>query len=130
MPIKNFSGVLEKALIEWRRRQTIARANTSIHTFAKYLGLVSHVTILAWLDKKTEPRIENVNYILPRLEELLGPSVYDDLGLARPSSTDPLLSAIIQNWDQLSLEAQQQISNQIAAYLSQKPALNPNPTDD
>ena len=78
-----FHQVILEALLKWRNTQTKARASVSLNAFAKYLG-VSRPAVSQWLNDKRTPELESLEIILPKLAELLGPSVYEKLGRSRP----------------------------------------------
>ena len=83
MALEDFAEILESAFAEWRKQQTKRRSSVSINSFAEYLG-VSRAIVSYWMRDERTPNIDSVNQIIDKLEALLGPSVYDKLGLSRP----------------------------------------------
>ena len=82
MALENFSEILEEAFAEWRKTQTRKREGVSLNKFAEYLG-VSRAIVSFWLRNIRKPNIDSVNQVIDKLEAILGPSVYDRLGLSR-----------------------------------------------
>ena len=79
---KEFHSILLEALLKWRELQTKSRKSVSLNSFSKYLG-VSRPAVSQWLNDEREPERESLILIAPKLAELLGDSVYDEIGLAR-----------------------------------------------
>lgn len=75
--------------------------------FADHLG-IKQSTISMWYSGQN-PSPENVK----RLSEVLGPEVYDVLGLDRP---DPDLAFIEQQWQNLTPQARRAIRQQAEQY--------------
>lgn len=78
-----FNEILLSALIEWRKQQTEARESVSLNAFSAFIG-ASRPIVSKWLNENNDPSHDSLISIAPKLAELLGPSVYDELGLSRP----------------------------------------------
>jgi transcriptional regulator with XRE-family HTH domain len=78
-----FDQTLLNALIKWRQIQTKNRESVSLNSFADFLG-ISRPAVSQWLNKERTPGFESLIVIAPKLAQLLGPQVYDELGLSRP----------------------------------------------
>jgi transcriptional regulator with XRE-family HTH domain len=115
MNLTKFSFVLEKALIEWRTRQTRQRKSVSLKEFASYLGY-SRPIVSQWLNKNKLPSRGTVEVIFPKLVELLGDEAYDILELSHP---DPHLTRLINIWHKLPEELRKELADHGEKYLSQ-----------
>lgn len=99
--------LLEQALAEWRKQQTLKRESTSLSQFAVFLGY-SRPIVSLWMTEGNNryPSKETIKTIAPKLAEILGSEVYDTLDLPRP---DPDLQKINELWPHLPKNAQAQI---------------------
>lgn len=111
-----FNKTLLAALIEWRNRQTQNRASVSLNAFAAYLG-VSRPIVNRWLNENNDPSFGSLVAIAPKLAELLGPSVYDDLGLARP---DKRLAELKVQYDQVPPEHKDEFLEEVRTLLASR----------
>jgi transcriptional regulator with XRE-family HTH domain len=101
--------VLENALAEWRKRETLKRERTSISRFADYLGY-SQQAVSFWLNGTNPISDEAINKMAPKLAELLGERIYDELQLKKP---DLLLDYVTGNWETMSKEKKEKIAKLI-----------------
>lgn len=117
--------ILEKALAEWRKQETLKKGKTSISKFAEYLGY-SQQAVGFWLNRDRNISEEALFTILPKLESLLGIEVYDELEIERP---DKLLEFIKGNWNKTPQEEKTKIAKIIEKYskASTKNETEPNP---
>jgi transcriptional regulator with XRE-family HTH domain len=76
-------SILENALRAWRIERIQQGQNYSLDEFAGDLG-VSRSVVSMWLNQKQSPNYQSIVKIAPALATILGPQVYDELGLARP----------------------------------------------
>jgi transcriptional regulator with XRE-family HTH domain len=111
--------ILERALAEWRKVQTLKREKTSISKFADYLGY-SQQAVSFWLNGDNEISEQAILKILPKLSELLGLEIYDELNLDRP---DVIKNYVNENWNDAPLEERKRIAKIIEKY-SSKPIPN------
>lgn len=88
---------IENKYIEWRQKQTTRKA--TIEQFAKFVG-VSRSDYNNYTLRKTRPKGED----LERIGEMLGPEIYDLLGLERP---DPWVKRMEKLFDGLSPESRE-----------------------
>lgn len=109
----SFHDIFLSALIEWRNRQTKKRKSVSENAFAAFLG-ISRPTVTQWLNKRNEPSHEYLVMIAPKLAELLGPQVYDDLGLARPDEQFDELKA---QYDQVPPDEKEEFLEEVRKLL-------------
>jgi transcriptional regulator with XRE-family HTH domain len=117
MDSKSFSNVMNKALRKWRiDRINSGNESISIDAFAKYLNS-SQSTISTWLNGNSIPRLGNLLIIIPKLAEILGPSVYKELGILRP---DPTFNQIRYIYDTVSEEEQSEIIKIIREFADQR----------
>jgi len=71
-----------------------------------------------WLSGKRTPNFASLYQIAPRLEELLGPSVYDRLGIRPPGSeNDPILEEIRAKYYTLPPERRHELLPLIEKYM-------------
>lgn len=91
----------------------------TLDDFAKYLG-VSQPTVSSWLNGKRRPTGKNIDTIA----DLLGPEIYDLLGLQRP---DPGLIYITRNWHHLSEDFKYQIQEEATKDLYEQGIINDRP---
>jgi len=107
--------LLEQALAEWRKQETLKRGSTSLAQFAKYLGY-SRPIVWLWISEDNDryPSKATIEKIAPKLADLLGLEVYDQLNLPRP---DPLLEFIISKVDQLTDEQRQSMTDLLEKYI-------------
>ena len=117
--IKKNRQILERALAEWRKVQTLKREKTSISKFADYLGY-SQQAVSFWLNGDNEISEQAILKILPKLSELLGLEIYDELNLDRP---DVIKNYVNENWNDAPLEERKRIAKIIEKY-SSKPIPN------
>jgi hypothetical protein len=115
MNLKQFTYALEKALIEWRTRQTIDRESVSLNVFASHLGF-SRPIISQWLDNDKLPSKGTAEIILPKLIELVGDEIYDILEMPRP---DPDLKTLTRIWPHLSEEARHTLREEGERYITE-----------
>lgn len=108
--------MLLMALISWRKSQTQKRETVSLNAFAKFLG-VSRPAVSQWLNNDRIPEMESLIQIAPRLEELIGPNVYDLLGLAR---IDPQLDELKEQYDQVPLDKKEQFLSEVRSLLESR----------
>jgi len=99
--------LLEQALAEWRKQQTLKRKSASLSQFAVFLGY-SRPIVSLWMTEGNNryPSKESIKTIAPKLAEILGLEVYDTLDIPRP---DPDLQKINELWPQLPENAREKI---------------------
>jgi DNA-binding transcriptional regulator YiaG len=113
---------MERALIEWRARQTRQRLSTSINAFANFLGY-SRPIVTLWLNGDRKPTQETVERLLPKLIELIGSEAFEAFGLPTP---DPQLQDIISAWPFMPNETRLSIHEQAAQYVTKPGETQPN----
>lgn len=101
--------ILEKALAEWRKQQTLKRERISIEEFASFLGY-SQPTVNLWLNKDRKIGESALSKMAPKIAELLGNEIYKILELPMPEEN---LVYIENNWEKLSLEEKREIKKMI-----------------
>ena len=111
--------ILDQAFAEWRKRETLKRGKTSISKFADYLGY-SQQAVSFWLNRDRKISEDAVLEMLPKLSELLGEEVYDELEVPRP---DKLYEYVTSNWNDAPVEEKKRIAKIIEKY-SKKPIPN------
>ena len=111
--------LLEIALAEWRKRQTLTKGKTSVSEFANFLNY-SQTTVSLWLNGDREISEEALLAILSKLTELLGYEIYDELEIPRP---DALYEYVNENWKNAPLEERIKVAKIIRKY-SNKPLPN------
>jgi len=116
---KKNQQILERALAEWRKIQTLKREKTSISKFADYLGY-SQQAVSFWLNGDNEISEQAILKMLPKLSELLGLEIYDELNLERP---DIIQNYVNENWNDAPVEEKKRIAKIIEKY-SKKPIPN------
>ncbi len=94
MDLTGFPPLLDDAFLEYRIRQTRQRLSVSLNSFAGFLEF-SPTIVNMWLNGKKVPSKGNLDRIIPKLVELLGPEVYDTLDLEKP---DLDLQRLTQIW--------------------------------
>lgn len=107
--------ILEKALAEWRKQQTLKRGKTSVSKFADFLNY-SQSAVSFWLNEDRPISEEALITILPKLAELLGMEVYDELDIPRP---DPLLQFINSRWERIPPDKQQKLVEDAERYAAE-----------
>jgi len=119
MSDEHISDILEEALRVWRIKRINAKESYALDSFANYLD-VSRSVVSMWLSKKRSPNLSSLIQIAPKLEELLGPSVYDRLGIKPPNSnTDPILDEIRKTYYSLPPERRHELLPLIEKYLQE-----------
>lgn len=113
--------VLEQALAEWRKQETLRKGKTSVSKFADFLDY-SQTAVSLWLNGDRGISEEAILAILPKLAELLGVEVYDELEVPRP---DKIYEYVTDNWNKAPIEEQERIAKIISKY-SKKPLPNEN----
>lgn len=98
--------ILERGLAEWRKQETLRRGKTSVSKFADFLEY-SQTTVSMWLNKDRDISEEVLMKILPKLSEILGVEIYDELEIERP---DALYQYVIGNWKDTPKEEQERIA--------------------
>lgn len=111
--------ILEKALAEWRREQTLKKEKTSVSEFANFLNY-SQTTVSLWLNGDREITEKAILEILPKLIEILGVDICDELEIPRP---DTLYGYVTENWNDAPIEEKKRIAKIIEKY-SKKPIPN------
>jgi transcriptional regulator with XRE-family HTH domain len=104
----NIPQALEKALIEWRTRQTRQRKSVSLNEFAAYLGY-SRPIVSQWINRDKSPSRGTVELLIPKLVELLGNEAYEILELPIPNPDFQRLSRI---WSLIPEEKQHELADQ------------------
>lgn len=110
--LKKAPEILENALAEWRKQQTLKKDKTSVSEFANFLEY-SQTTVSLWLNGDREISEEAILFIIPKLEKLLGIEVYDELEIERP---DQLLEFIKGNWNKTPQEEKAKIAKIVEKY--------------
>lgn len=87
-------ALLEEALIAWRTNQTKIRGNVSLNSFADYLG-ASRSIVSMWMLNERDISEKYKKVIALPLYQLLGPKVYEVLGIA---PVDEDLERLSQIW--------------------------------
>jgi hypothetical protein len=105
-------SLLERAFAEWRKQETLRRSSTSIGKFADFLGY-SRTIVGFWLNGDRPISEDALISILPKLAELLGLEVYDELEIPRPNF---LYQFVVAHWDNLPPDEQKRITKIIAKY--------------
>ncbi len=105
-------SILERALAEWRKQETLKRGKTSVSKFAEFLDY-SQTAVSLWLNGDRNISEEALIDILPKMVDLLGLEIYDELEIPRPN---PLHQYITTHWDQLPEEEQKRISKIVSKY--------------
>jgi transcriptional regulator with XRE-family HTH domain len=111
--------ILEKALAEWRKKQTLRKEKTSVSEFANFIEY-SQTTVSLWLNGDREITEKALLEILPKLIELLGEDICDELEIPRP---DVLYGYVSENWNEAPIEERKRIAKIIEKY-SNKPIPN------
>lgn len=112
-------ALLEQALAEWRKRQTLIKGKTSVSEFANFIEY-SQTTVSLWLNGDREITEKALLEILPKLIELLGEDICDELGIKRP---DVLYEYVSKNWNEAPIEERKRIAKILEKY-SKKPIPN------
>ncbi len=107
-------ALLEQAFAEWRKQETLRRESTSISKFAEFLGY-SRAIVGFWLNRDRPISEDALISILPKLAELLGMEIYDELEIPRPNFLHQYVST---HWEKLPPEEQRRIAKTIAKYTS------------
>lgn len=100
-----FSIFLTRKFLEWQLEQGESKSQAE---FAGLLG-VKRTSLTMWMNGDHLPENENVE----KLANVLGPEVYDLLGLPRP---DPLLKSINSRWERIPPEKQQKLAELAEQY--------------
>lgn len=103
-----FAKYLEKKYLDWQ--QEMGERKT-IEEFGHYIG-VSQGAVSLWMNGKREPAADSIKL----LANVLGPEIYDVLGLERP---DPRLVYIQQIWGMLPPESRQRLTDEAQRMLIQ-----------
>lgn len=114
--IENAPTVLEKALAEWRKRETLKRGKTSIRKFAEYLGY-SQALVGFWINKNQKISEKALITIAPKLEELLGDEIYKELEIPKPNIYKEY---VIKNWENLPDKEQKKIFEIVKKHQTKK----------
>lgn len=112
-------AILEKALAEWRKQQTLKKGKISVTQFADYLEY-SQSAVSFWLNGSRPISEEALNEILPKLIELLGDEICNELEISKP---DNLYKYVSDNWNGTPIEERKRIAKIIEKY-SNKPIPN------
>ena len=104
--------ILERALAEWRKRETLKRGKTSIRKFAEYLGY-SQAIVGFWLNKNQKISENAIKNIAPKLAELLGDEIYTELEIEKPNIYKDY---VIKNWEKLPEKKQKEIFETVKKY--------------
>jgi transcriptional regulator with XRE-family HTH domain len=113
--IENAPTVLERALAEWRKQETLKRGRTSIRKFADYLGY-SQALVGFWLNKKQKISEGALINIAPKLATLLGNEIYKELEITKPNIYKEYA---IRNWEKLPEKKQKEITKIIKKYTNE-----------
>ena len=119
MDLSEFPSLLDKAFLEFRIRQTREMLSVSLNSFAGFMEF-SPTIISLWLKGKKVPSDANMERIIPKLVELIGPDVYDVLDLPKP---DLDLKRLTDVWERIP-----ETSRRILADLAEKYAAESEPT--
>jgi transcriptional regulator with XRE-family HTH domain len=103
---------LEKALAEWRKQETLKKGKTSVSKFADFLNY-SQTAVSLWLNGDRNISEEALMEILPKLAELLGMEIYDELEIQRPNL---LYQYVARHWKNLPPEEQKRVGKTISKY--------------
>jgi transcriptional regulator with XRE-family HTH domain len=120
MKKSELSNIIEEAFKEWRIRE-IRRdsSNISIDKFADYLD-VSQSMVSYWISGARFPSGKSLIKLMPKLEELIGPSVYDRLGIKSPQSeADPILNEIREKYYTLPPERRAELLPLIEKFMEE-----------
>lgn len=101
MSKNEFSGWLYSKFLDWQTREGDRK---TLAEFADYLN-VSQSTLSMWLNRKRTPTDV---VTVQELASLLGHDIYNVIG--KPRNNDHLLQYIIANWDKLTPDEIQKIS--------------------
>lgn len=112
-------AILERALAEWRKEQTLKKGKTSVTQFADYLEY-SQSAVSFWLNGNRPISEDALLEIIPKLAELLGEEVYEELEIDKP---DNLYEYVKGNWKETSKEDKKKIA-QIIQKATNKPIPN------
>jgi len=108
--------VLEEALAEWRKQQSLQRGKTSVSEFANYLNY-SQTAVSLWLNKDREIGEDALIKIAPKLAKLLGNRIYKTLALPQPEEN---LEYIKNNWNEFSPEEREIMRKQAEKIIKKK----------
>lgn len=111
----SFPQVLEKALIAYRIRQTQNHGSVSITSFADYLGY-SRPMVTLWMNGDRPISYDTLELILPKLQDLIGPEVYEMVEHPKP---DPILDYFIESWDGLTENQRMELSGMLDDFLNE-----------
>jgi transcriptional regulator with XRE-family HTH domain len=100
-----FGAFLERKYLEW---QIEIGERKSQADFARLMG-VSRASLTMWMNGTHQPDLESAK----KIASLLGPEVFDMLGIPRPN---PYLEKIKQIFDNLSPEHQQRLAEDAERY--------------
>jgi len=112
MDMVQFRNLFDKAFKTWSHDQIDLVIKPSDDGFAEYLG-VSRSAVTAWRNGTREPSLESLRFIAPKFADLLGPYVYDQLGLQRP---EPEIMRYHQIHDNLPPEEQKKLAELVVQY--------------
>jgi uncharacterized membrane-anchored protein YjiN (DUF445 family) len=101
--------ILDRAFAEWKKVETLKREKTSVSRFADFLGY-SQQSVNFWLHRDRKISEEALITILPKLAELLGENIYDELNVEKP---DHLLNYVTNNWKKTSKDKKEKIAKLI-----------------
>lgn len=117
MDTNEFITILNKAMREWKKtRIDQGEDSLSIEEFSRELG-ASQPTVTNWLNKKYSPSFSTLRNIAPKLAELLGPDIYEQLGIQRP---DPTISQLIQIYDNLLPEGKKEMLKRVREWAAER----------
>jgi len=105
-------SLLESALIAWRTKQTKARGNVSLSSFAQEIG-ASRSLVSMWLLGERPVTLAYRKKIAKPIADLVGPDAYEILEVVPPN---PYLQKINQLFEHLSPEHQRQLAEQAEKY--------------
>lgn len=108
--------ILEKALAEWRKQQTLKREKISISKFADFLGY-SQQAVNFWLNRDRPVSEEAIIRIAPKLAELLGTEIYTILELPEPKINLKYLESI---WGNLSPKDREKLRKEAEKIVKKK----------
>lgn len=107
---------MNKALKAWQIDQVTKDRKTSLIYFANYLG-ISRSVVSMWMNGEREPSLDSLKTIAPNLAKLLGPYVYDELGLQRP---EPEIITYHQIHDMMAPDEQKDLIRMVRDYAEKK----------
>jgi transcriptional regulator with XRE-family HTH domain len=101
--------IIERALAEWRKQQTLKKGKTSVTVFADFLNY-SQSSVSQWVNGGKAVSEDALIAIAPKLAELLGEEIYDELEIEKP---DLMLDYVNNNWKNVSKQKKEKIAKLI-----------------